>query len=33
MKRIIFGLLLALLFCALVQVAIRAVTENDGQGN
>lgn len=33
MKRIIFGLMLAMMFCTLVQGANRTVTENDGQGN
>ncbi len=33
MKRIIFGLMLAVMFCTLVQGANRTVTENDGQGN
>ena len=32
MKRIIFGLMLAMMFCTLVQGANRTVTENDGQG-
>ena len=33
MKRIIFGLMLAMMFCTLMQGANRTVTENDGQGN
>ena len=33
MKRIILGLILAMMFCTLVQGANRTVTENDGQGN
>lgn len=33
MKRIILGLILAVMFCTLVQGANRTVTENDGQGN
>lgn len=33
MKRIILGLMLAMMFCTLVQGANRTVTENDGQGN
>lgn len=33
MKRIIFGLMLAMMFCTLVKGANRTVTENDGQGN
>ncbi len=33
MKRIIFGLMLAMMFCTLVQGANRTVTENDGEGN
>lgn len=33
MKRIILGLMLAMMFCALLQGANRTVTENDGQGN
>ena len=32
MKRIIFGLMLAMMFCTPVQGANRTVTENDGQG-
>lgn len=31
MKRIILGLILAMMFCTLVQGANRTVTENDGQ--
>ena len=30
MKRIIFGLMLAMMFCTLMQGANRTVTENDG---
>lgn len=33
MKRIILGLMLALMFCTLVQGVNRTVTENDSQGN
>ena len=33
MKRIILGLMLAMMFCTLVQGTNRTVTENDGQGN
>ena len=32
MKRIIFGLMLAMMFCTLMQGANRTVTENDGRG-
>lgn len=33
MKRIILGIMLAMLFCTLVQGANRTVTENDSFGN
>jgi len=33
MKRIIFGLMLAMMFCTLVQGTNRTVTENDSRGN
>ena len=33
MKRIILGVMLAMLYCALVQGGNRTVTENDSHGN